>query len=234
MRVMTAVAGIRPGFNVFVNFDEINTRDNVTVRAEPTSFFGEHPLFVGTMGLMTLQTVFDCGFVDYSSTPILCNFTMATETHYRLPFFEDVIMGGAMGCVTGDAVFIDSRFMGELGVLNGLVYVLVAFKAEFSWFFLYDKGKVCRMWGVTTITFTFSYGDVCLDGVTGILDGLVASCTKVSIFGVCLEIGVLAGAMELVASGAVCSGKGLMEAEATSFIGLFFMTREAERTLGTG
>lgn len=72
-----------------------------------------------------------------------------------------------------------------------------------------------------------------MDGFTGILDGFVAGRTKGTIFGVCLEIGILAGTMEFVASGAVGGGKRLMQTEATSFIGLFFMTREAERTLGT-
>lgn len=59
----------------------------------------------------------------------------------------------------------------------------------------------------------------------------MAGCTKSSAFIVCFEELVLGGAMKLMAAGAVCRGKGLMQAESSSFICFFFMAGEAKCVL---
>lgn len=73
-----------------------------------------------------------------------------------------------MGCMTGGTVFIDSRFMGNLGIFNDLVYVVVTFKTELAWLFLDDKGKIRGMRGVAAITFAlghWSMGPYCVTGL---------------------------------------------------------------------
>ena len=106
---------------------------------------------------MALQTVFDCGFMNDPLAPILGNFIMTTEADHGLAFFQYMIVGGTMGCMTSGTVFIDSRFMGNFGVLDNPVYVVVAFKAELARFFLHDKGKVSGMCGMAAITLPFGH-----------------------------------------------------------------------------
>lgn len=229
--IMATVAGIGAGFYVFMLFDEIGTGDRVAVRTESASFFGEHPLFIGTMGLMALQTVFDCGGMDNPFSPILGNFVMAAETDYRLPLFEDMVVRRTMSGMAGDAIFINSRFMRDLGLLHGPAYILVTFQAEFPRLFLDDKGIVGGMGRVAAIALTFSHRGMGLYGLSALLNGLMTGGTEGSIFVVRLEKLLLDGSMELMAAGAVCGGKGLVEAESSPFIGLLLVAGEAERSL---
>jgi hypothetical protein len=50
-----------------------------------------------------------------------------------------------MGRVAGGTVLIDRRFMGNLGVLDDLVYILMAFQAYLAWLLFDDKGKISGM-----------------------------------------------------------------------------------------
>jgi len=183
---------------------------------------------------MALQAIFDRWGMHHSLTPILCNFIMATETDHGLPFFEDMIVRRTMGRVTGDAVFIHSRFMGGLGVLDDLVDILVAFKAKFTRFLLYHIGKVSRVWRVAAMAFALGHRCMGLYGVASILNGLVAGGAKISVFVICLEIFLLFGSMKLMTACAVCGGKGLVETETPSLVRLFLMTGKAECGLGRG
>ena len=229
--IMATVAGVGSGLYLFMLFDKFGTGDRVAIRTEPASFFGEHPRFIGTMGLMALQTVFDCGGMDNPFTPVLGNFVMTAQTDDRLPLFEDMVMRRTMGCMTGDTVFINCRFMRDLGVLDGLANILVAFQAELTGFFLDDKGIVGGMGRVAVIAFTFGHRGVGLYGLSSLLNGLMAGSTECAIFVVGLEKLLLLGSMELMAAGAVCRGKRLVEAESSPFIGLLLVAGEAERSL---
>ncbi len=145
MGVMAAVAGVRTWLYVFMGRKKIRVRNFMTFRTKLGTFFVEHALFVGAVGLMTLQAVFDCRFVDHSLAPIFCNFIVAAETNNGLSFFENMIMGRTMGGVAGGTVLIDRRFMGNLGVFNDSVYFLVALKAKLPRFLFDHKRKISGM-----------------------------------------------------------------------------------------
>lgn len=65
-----------------------------------------------------------------------------------------------MGCMAGDTVFINSRFMRYFGILDDPVYVFVAFKTELAGLFLDDKGIIGRMRSVAAITFALGHWGV--------------------------------------------------------------------------
>jgi hypothetical protein len=93
MGVMTVGARVWTWLDILVGRQEIWPLGFMTLRTKLAGFFAEHAKLVGTVGLMTQETVFHCRVVDHSLAPIFGNFIVATETDDGLSFFEDMVMG---------------------------------------------------------------------------------------------------------------------------------------------
>ncbi len=91
-----------------------------------------HAFFIGSMGHVTFHTVLNRRFMGNSLTPVLGHFLVTGQAEHGLAFFQDVIMGRAVGSMTAGTFSGNCRLVRSAGSGNLTTDIFMAVKTDFS------------------------------------------------------------------------------------------------------
>lgn len=127
---VTAHARFRPGGDLMVRRAERIGSDVVTLAAEFTARLDQHPLQVGAMGFMALQTVLGGGLMIHPVYPEFGDRGMAAQAQLGLVLLEDVFIRRTVRRMTGGALPFGQRLMLHGSTLMGAADGLMALEAK--------------------------------------------------------------------------------------------------------
>lgn len=95
--------------------------------------------------------------------------------------------------MAGNTIFVHCRPVREFGVFDDGVDIFMTPQAELARLLFDHVGKICRMWGMATVTLTLGHRFMGADTLIRLLDRFMAGGTECTARVICFEKFVLLG-----------------------------------------